>query len=778
MYLHSIFDVQLIANVREMRDYPLILILFSFLMLYSGIQESIAQTFNKIDGSTIPKVFIKKSSDRIHLDGALTERTWIEVSPATNFTQIFPVDSVNAQGATEVYMAFDDHHLYVGVKCYSKSNAFITPSLRRDYDFFGNDNFTLLLDTYNDKNSALAFGINPFGVRREATIANGGQKGGDFDESWDNKWDGNATIYEDHWIAELAIPFKTLRYTEGSTQWRFNAYRYDTQNNEISTWIQIPQNRFTIDLGFMGDMIWEEPLKKPSKNISIIPYATSSLSRDFEDKNQLEPKQIYDIGGDAKIGLTSGLNLDLTINPDFSQVEVDEQVTNLDRFEIQFPEKRQFFLENADLFGSFAANRLNPFFSRRIGVSIDTATGQNIQNTILYGARLSGKLNDRFRVGLLNMQSAKQVENGTPGFNYTVATAEQRVFDRSGIALMVVNKEAVDKKSFTGGNFNAYNRLVGLEYRLASADNKWIGKSSILKTFSPGIEQNDYSHYTQVIYTNRRHRFEWVHIYVGNGYNPEVGFAPRKDFFMVSPEASVNFYPSNNKKISQHTLGFDMSLFYKIGQDNNEILEKFSVEEFNFNPFWRFRFSNSSDLTLRADYSHLTLLRDFDPTRIQNKAVFLPAGSSYSYTRFGLSFQSDRRSTFNYSVAPSVGTFYNGFRTGVKGSFTYRYQPYGFISLAYTYNRIKLDAPFKVANLWLVGPRIDFTFTKKLFLTTFFQYNNQLDNLNINARFQWRFKPVSDFFIVYTDNYLTDPFNQFGSRNRALVAKMTYWFNL
>jgi len=147
------------------------------------------------------------------------------------------------------------------------------------------------------------------------------------------------------------------------------------------------------------------------------------------------------------------------------------------------PEKRQFFLENADLFGSFAANRLNPFFSRRIGVSIDPATGQNIQNTILYGARLSGKLNDRFRVGLLNMQSAKQVENGLPGFNFTVATAEQKVFDRSRIALMVVNKEAVDKRSFTGDNFNAYNRLIGLEYRLASANNKWIGKSSILKTF-------------------------------------------------------------------------------------------------------------------------------------------------------------------------------------------------------------------------------------------------------------------------------------------------------
>ena len=197
-----------------------------------------------------------------------------------------------------------------------------------------------------------------------------------------------------------------------------------------------------MDLGFMGNMIWEEPLKKPGKNISLIPYVTSSFSRDFENEQQEKTQQDFNFGGDAKIGLTSGLNLDLTFNPDFSQVEVDEQVTNLERFEIQFPEKRQFFLENADLFGSFAANRLNPFFSRRIGVAIDTATGQNIQNTILYGARLSGKLNDRLRVGLLNTQTAKQEENGMPGFNYTVATAEQKVFDRSGICLLYTSDAA------------------------------------------------------------------------------------------------------------------------------------------------------------------------------------------------------------------------------------------------------------------------------------------------------------------------------------------------
>jgi len=709
----------------------------------------------------------------------LTESIWTESIPAQNFTQTFPTDSLQAQGLTEVYMTYNATHLFVAFKCYSRSNDFITPSLRRDYNFFGNDNITLLLDTYNDMNSALAFGINPFGVRREATIANGGQQGGDFDDSWDNKWEGAAQIYDNYWVAEIAIPFKTLRYTAGSKSWRFNVYRYDTQNNEISTWIRLPQNRFPMDLGFMGNMVWEEPLQKPGKNISFIPYITSASSRDFEDIEQKQTQQQFTIGGDAKIGLTSGLNLDLTVNPDFSQVEVDAQVTNLERFEIQFPERRQFFLENADLFGSFAANRLNPFFSRRIGVAIDTATGQNIQNTILYGARLSGKLNDRLRVGLLNTQTAAQEENGLPGFNYTVATAEQKVFDRSGIAFMFVNKNATNHE-YTNGHrtFNEYNRLFGLEYRLATKDNKWIGKSSILKTFSPDIEAHDVSHYTQLIYTDRTYRFEWVHLYIGAGYNPEVGFAPRKDFLLLSPEASINFYPKRKGRLSRHTLGFDASVFYNLGQDDNVILEAGEVEEFNFVPFWDLRFKNSSNLQLNAKYSSLTLLKDFDPTRIQADGIVLPKGSHHQFASFGFQYRSDRRQVFNYTLKPSIGTFYNGFRTGIEGSFTYRYQPYGFISLDYTYNHIQLDAPFKTANLWLVGPRIDLTFTKQLFLTTFIQYNSQFDNLNINARLQWRFKPVSDFFIVYTDNYLAEPFSQFGRRNRALVAKLTYWFNL
>jgi len=754
-----------------MKRPQLVLLVICYMLLSQGLLSQM--TADNISGQ---KIYVNKTVDPINLDGAFNEKSWQLAKPANQFNQNFPTDSIKAFHDTEVYMTYDQDNLYVFIKCYSKSNKFIVPSLRRDYDFFGNDNITILFDTYNDNTNALVFGMNPYGARREATIANSGQEGPDFDDSWDNKWKGESKMYEDMWTCEMAIPFSTLRFSKGAKKWRFNCYRFDTQSNEITTWIGIPRNRFVMDLGYMGEMVWEEPLEKTGRNISIIPYVSSSLNRNFEDASELATQSDVNAGFDAKISLTSGLNLDLTVNPDFSQVEVDQQVTNLDRFEIFFPERRQFFLENADLFGRFAAGRLNPFFSRRIGVSVDPNTGQNIQNTILYGARLSGKINDKLRVGLLNMQTASEKDNGLPGFNYTVATAEQRISKSSRVAIMGVNKQGINAGDFAGG-FNIYNRVLGAEYRLNSPDNQWTGKSTFMKSFTPGVEDDTDAHFGQLVYNTRKFRVEWVHLYLGNGFITETGFTPRKDVFMISPEFSYNFYPENTS-ISQHTLGFDASIFWKLGKDGNPFITDFGLEEINFEPFWSAAFKNTAMVVIGSKISSIKLLRDFDPTRVQKEGIVLPAGERYNITQVFANFESNQSKIFSYNLGFNGGSFYGGNLFGLDGSLTYRYQPLGFVSMDFSYNRLDLGGEFEAANLWLLGPRIDFTFSKNLFLTTFVQYNSQLDNLNINTRFQWRFAPVSDFFIVYTDNYLTNPWDRFGSRNRALVAKMTYWFNL
>lgn len=732
-----------------------------------------AQNGTGISDNEVHPIF---TTDKIIADGFLDEPIWEEAGMVTNLWQQFPLDSVRAVGQTEIKMAYDEGFLYVAVKSNAKNDQFIVPSLKRDFSFQGNDNITILFDTYNDQTNAFVFGMNAYGVRREALVSNGGRQFGDFQSSWDNKWNGDASRYEDYWIAEFAIPFKTFRFNEGATEWRFNIYRNDTQFNERSTWKRIPQNRLIMDLSYMGKVIWPQPLGKPGRNISIIPYGTSGLSKDYEDTDQRDSDFNADIGFDAKLAVTSGLNLDLTVNPDFSQVEVDQQVTNLDRFEILFPERRQFFLENADLFGSFGLSRVNPFFSRRIGVALDTATGQNIQNPIHYGARLSGKVNDRLRVGLLNMQTAKETDNGLPSFNYTVTALQQRVFDRSNISLIFANKQAMNP-SESGGDFNDYNRVAGVEYRLFTTSNRWIGKAFYHQSFSRENLAHNFTQGLQLEYQKRKYRLEWAHVMVGNGFEAEVGFVPRRDYFLLSPEFQIYFYPTQGI-INRHSFNMDTRLFYQIGKDGNTFLDPWSLGERQFELTWDFQFSNNTQGSIQSTVNEITLLNDFDPTRIQEESVFLPAGETHNFVDLTFKYQSDQRKTVFFELEPTIGQFFNGFRTGVAGDVTYRFQPYGSVAFKFNYNHIDLDAPFETVDVWLLGPRIDVTFSKKVFWTTFLQYNNQLDNLNINARFQWRFAPVSDFFLVYTDNYLVDTFSNFEKRNRAVVAKLTYWLNI
>ncbi|MBK8506237.1 MAG: carbohydrate binding family 9 domain-containing protein [Saprospiraceae bacterium] len=706
------------------------------------------------------EILIRRTDQKIKIDGHLEEEVWQESGEASHFWQYFPSDSLSARNQTEIYMTYDDQFLYVATKCYSDYDRYIIPSLRRDYNFSGSDNISLMFDTYNDENNAFLFGINPYGVRREALIANGGQQRSDFSSSWDNKWFGEAKVFDGYWAAEFAIPFRTIRYKEGSDQWRFNSYRYDTQVNEITTWAQIRQNQIIMDLGHMGKMHWDEPLKKPGTNVSLIPYVTAGTNRNFEDFDQSKSEWISGIGGDAKIGITSGLNLDLTLNPDFSQVEVDEQVTNLDRFEILLPEKRQFFLENADLFGSFGGLGTNPFFTRRIGVAIDTATGQNIQNKILYGARLSGKLNDNFRLGLLNMQTAKQEENGLPAFNYTVAALQQNVFSRSNISMILVNKQVAGS---VGGDYNDYNRVLGFEYRLATPSNRWMGKFYYHHVLSPVEVEHKYSHSVQLEYLKPNYRLEWAHLFVGAGYDAEVGFVPRRDYLLLSPEVQLFFYPNKKNLINRHSLSTDFRTIFKVGKDGNSLLPSYGLSDRQLEVMWEIDFADNSQGNVMLTQDYVFLLDDFDPTRNQDEGIALKAGSAYNYTNIQFSYESDQRKKFFFKFAPNLGSFYSGSRIGVEGSVTYRYQPLGFVSVDYALNRLKLGGEFVPITVWRAGPRIDLTFTKSLFLTTFIQYNSQFENLNINTRLQWRFRPVSDFFLVYTDNYLFDPFSQFFS---------------
>lgn len=715
--------------------------------------------------------FVKKSTQKITLDGVLDEADWQQAQVLTNFMQQFPTDSLEAESQTEIRITYDDQYIYFSGKMYAQENdrTYVTPSLRRDFRGAANDALVFTLDTFLDNTNAFQFGVNPFGVQREGLVANGGAGGDDLDLSWDNKWQVEAKQYEGYWIAEGAIPFKSLRYKKDASQWNFKFYRVDSETGERSVSARTPQNFRIFSLAFVNRMVFEKPVKKSSTNVVLIPYVASGINRDFEDAEQTSAQSNLTIGGDAKIGIGPSLNLDLTINPDFSQVEVDQQVTNLDRFEIFFPERRQFFLENADLFSSFGHPLTRPFFSRRIGVAIDTSTGQNVQNKIHFGARLSGKLDNNWRIGILNMQAAKEEDINLPGTNYTVAAVQRKIFGRSNIGAIFVNRQVVEDST---GEFsidkNNYSRVLGIDYNLASMDGKWSGKAFYHQEFDQDGGSGNFSESTYINYDSKTWTFNVAQVMVGDTYDTDVGYTPRNNFFRINPEVGRNFF-ANSSWVNLHSVRADAEYFWREGKKTDH---RYSV---NYNV----QLQNTGEFGISLNQRYTYLFEAFDPTRTDG--VELSADNGFTYNSFEFFYSSDFRRKIAYSFNGYAGEYFNGDRYNISSEINVRFQPYGALSLTMNYNKIELPDPYNDADLLLIGPRFDFTMTKKLFFTTFVQYNSQIENVNINARLQWRFKPVSDIFLVYTDNYGTQ--DQYGEtsfikKNRALVFKITYWLNL
>lgn len=721
-------------------------------------------------------ISIKRATGPITVDAVLEEVDWQHADVADNFQQYFPSDGKPAESQSEVRLTYDDHFIYLAAKMYNLGpRKYVTPSLRRDFRGEANDGITFVFDTFKDRTNAFMFGVNPFGVQREGLISNGGNNGGDLSLNWDNKWFSAAKMYDDYWIAEVAIPFKSIRFKHGLDSWFVNFYRIDSYHAERSTWAPISRNYDILTLAFGKELIWDNPLKDPGGNVSLIPYVAARSNKDYTSEETAN-KELA-LGGDAKIAVGPALNLDLTVNPDFSQVEVDQQVTNLDRFEIFFPERRQFFLENADLFANFGFDDSTPFFSRRIGVARDSATGQNVQNTIYAGARLSGKINNNVRVGLLSMQAGSDEEINLPSTNYTVAAVQHKVFSRSNVGLIFVNKQALQDSiggEFTGSPTN-YNRMVGVDYNLASKDNAWAGKFYYHRSFEDNQPDSAYAAGAYINYNTLRWNVEVFTRSTGANYNPEVGFVRRKDIQQAASTVNYNLYPAQGK-VQSHGPGLDVDFV------GNQV---YGLLDWDANLLYQFKFNSTAYIGLRFRNQYTYLYDSFDPSGTGGQQ--LPANTAYNAWLFRGEAFSNQRKKLVASLKWRAGEYFNGNALGLYGTLSYRYQPWGVTSIDFSYDRIRLPDPYNDSDLILIGPRIDFTFSRKLFWTTFIQYNSQIQNLNINSRLQWRFAPVSDIFLVYTDNYFTSSFTDpetskmyqpWQPKQRAIVFKITYWLNL
>jgi hypothetical protein len=688
---------------------------------------------------------IKETNNTINIDGILDEPVWLDADMATHFQRVLPTDTGFALAQTEVRVTYNKSTLYVGIVCYDSSpGKRPVESLRRDFNFLKNDNFVVFIDTYNDQTNGFAFGVSAAGAQWDGVQANGGLVNLD----WDIKWRSAVKNYKDRWVAEFAIPFRSIRYSGGDKEWGVNFSRLDLKTNEKSSWAPMPRQFATATLAFTGSLVWDKPLASSGLRFSLIPYVTAKTTQDKEAGQSF--KQAVNGGFDAKAILSTSMNLDLTVNPDYSQVEVDRQVTNLDRFELFFPEKRQFYLENSDLFANLGKDNLRPFFSRRIG----------LESPVLAGARLSGKIGNKWRIGLMDIQTGKK--SNIMSDNFTVTALQRQVFSHSNITAFFVNKQVMNTNSDTSFSGYRFNRVAGLEYNLASANNHWLGKAFYHQSLYPGAKGNAAAIAANIAYNTQYLNAALNQSWVGADYIAETGYIRRKGYYEVNPTFQYKFFPFSSK-IANHgpALKLDVLFDPSLIMTDRETQLLYQVE-------WM----NKSILVVDAKETFLKLLAPFDPTN--TGGVPFSANDRFNWKEMGISFTSDFRKPFNWLVSGRYGGYFVGTRATVNAELYYRVQPYGSLAIVSSYNNISMPSPHKSADFILIGPRLDFTFTDKIFLTSLIQYNNQIDNLNLNIRFQWRFAPVSDLFIVYTENSFPSDSRV---KNRGLVLKLSYWFN-
>lgn len=729
------------------------------------------------------KLKIKKSEGEIVLDGILDEQAWKDADVADNWYQNYPVDSLPAPFQTEARVTFNDEFIYVSFVCFDDDSPDVVSTLRRDFDYPLNDNASFIFGPYNDRLNGYFFNVTAAGAKRDGTLSSGGVGENAFNIYWDNKWYSKVVRYKDKWIAELAIPFKSFKYKSDVNEWNVTFDRLDKKRNIKSAWVKTPRQFYTGTFAYAGQLIWEDPIPKAKTNISLIPYVSGGL---FQNRqvDPIESSEELQGGFDAKIGITPSMSLDLTVNPDFSQIEVDQQILNLSRFEFQFPERRQFFLENTDLFANAGFASARPFFSRRIGIVQDTA-GISQKVPILYGARLSGSINEKWRLGLMNMQTKKMLELGLPAQNYTVATLQRRFWQQSSFSMTLVNKESLGVSEGDSLKYyhpsiygkanlneqlkpNTYNRVIDADLVLRSKDNRWYHSSFLAKSFDARNTSKTLSGSAFFQYSDRSLSANFGTFFVNKNFNAEVGFVPGSNVYPGQigyySEVAYKMYPKNNKLLFT---GPQANI-------NDTYIPNGTLADREFGLGYVFDFKNSANLTFNYQYVFQQLTLDFNPVNDFKYTKFLE-GEEFHWNTLSVTYQSNTTRKFNFLLNSTYGGFYNGTNLNMSGELNLRFQPYVNLAMRFDYNNLKLPDDYGDEELILLGPKLDITFTHKLFFTGYYQYNNLADNMNLNARLQWRYKPASDFFIVYTENYFP---TGFVSKNRALVFKFTYWINL
>ena len=697
------------------------------------------------------------------INGVLDEREWQQATPLFNFVQAEPFEGQPATEKTEVRILYDDKNIYVGVVCYYKdASQIITTDTRRDFNIDDMDSFLIIFDTYHDRQNGFVFGTNAVGSQYDAQIRNEGEtqsnvlftgasgatsgSGGGVNLNWDASWEVKARISEIGWTAEFAIPLRTLRFGPPPQVWGLNFTRNIRHNREQVYWSPVSRAYNLFRLSSAGELRGLD-LKTP-RNFKISPYGISTVNRPFTSTTSKTDLN-KDWGIDAKYGVTPSMNLDLTYHTDFAQVEADQQQINLTRFNLVFPEKRPFFLENAGLFSVGQNGEIDLFYSRRIGIS-DTGALVPIKG----GARLTGKTNG-VNVGLMNMQT--DAIDRTPANNFSALRVNKELPHRSSLGAIFTGRTATGDRAGS----DDWGRTWGLNGKLGIGEavtfNGWAAK-----TETPGFTGRQGAFSGGAEYKTKARRDFVEYTQVGEQFNPEVGFLQRNGGFR---EISAGWYeyvrttPILNAGFRE--LNPHMTYFGYLNPDGS--LQTATLHS-DFNLDWENGYHAGPAFNI--DWDGLNKPFEVYP------GVVVPAGR-YRAPHTAWVANTDRRKWISANVGSQYGGFLSGHQNSVAPGVTVRRGGKLVTSLAWTRNDIRLPQGAFVTNLGNL--RVAYNFSTLINVQSLIQYNDRTKRWSTNLRFSWLDTASTGLFLVYND---TESLNGLGPVSRAFILKYSRQFDV
>jgi hypothetical protein len=686
---------------------------------------------------------------RIVLDGRLEEEVWQRAVPAADFIQIDPSNGVPATEKTEVRIAFSREAIYIGVTCYdSEPDKWLGYETRRDQFLGSDDRFMWTIDTYLDARSGYFFEMNPSGLMADSWFGVNGDN-----RAWDGIWDARVRRSDIGWTIEIEIPFQTLNFDPNGDTWGVNFQRTVRRKNEDSIWMGWSRNQGLRRMTNAGHVTGISNVTQ-GLGLDIKPYALLAA--------QSSPGSGLDRDANAGIDLfynpTPGLRTNLTINTDFAQTEVDQRQVNLTRFDLFFPERRDFFLDGA-LFFDFASTsgsgndlQVNPFFSRRIGLGA-LATPQKVN----FGTKMTGQVG-RQDVGVLHVRTGDDDDEGLVGEDFTVARVKRRVLQQSYVGALYTRRDAP-------GDLDGASHTAGVDFRLATSG--FLGSQNLsatgwlLHANRPGVSSRRNAFGLFVDYPNDRWTASFGAREVQRHFDPSVGFVTRRDYRRYQPNLMFGPRPSGHRYIRRVQVGSNIDVITSV---RNQLLERtFGLTLLDV----QLHSQDSFGFDLTPTHERL------DAPFAISRDIVLPTGATYDYTRVTVRGQTANRRKLALNGRYETGGFYSGTRDQTVVQLTVRARPGYIVYLNGEWNQVRLAEGRMATNLYRVIGETQFT--PFVALVNNVQFDTSSRVMGWQSRFRWIVRPGNDLYVVYTHNWLEDPvLDRFATLDRRAASKVLY----